>query len=227
MKLLAIETATEACSAALLLDGEITERFVVQPRRQSELILGMVDELLAAAEMSPRALDAVAFGAGPGSFTGVRIATGVTQGIAYGADLPVVPISTLAALAQHQFRKSGQRRLLPAFDARMNELYWGCYEVDEGGLVQPMLPDRLLPPEKVSWLQGGGWNGVGGGWEAYGELLSRRIGDDLQAVTPDLHCSAHDVALLGAARFQGTGGVLAAEALPLYLRDDVAQKPKC
>jgi tRNA threonylcarbamoyladenosine biosynthesis protein TsaB len=225
MKLLAIETATEACSAALLIDGEITERFVVQPRQQSELVLNMVDELMAAAEISPRELDTVAFGAGPGSFTGVRIATGVTQGIAYGADLPVVPVSTLAALAQHHFRQSGQCRMLPAFDARMNELYWGCYEIDDNRLAQPMLPDRLLSPELVSWLQGGGWHGVGSGWEAYGELLSRRMGDDLQKVAPDLLCSAYDVALLGAAKFKEGGGVSAVEALPLYLRDEVAQKP--
>jgi tRNA threonylcarbamoyladenosine biosynthesis protein TsaB len=151
----------------------------------------------------------------------------VTQGIAYGADLPVVPVSTLASLAQHHFRKSGQRRMLPAFDARMNELYWGCYEIDNSGLAQPMLPDRLLPPEQVSWMQGGRWHGVGSGWESYGEILSRRMGDDLQAITPDLLCSAHDVALLGAAKFQEGGGVLAVEALPLYLRDEVAQKPGC
>jgi tRNA threonylcarbamoyladenosine biosynthesis protein TsaB len=226
MKLLAIETATEACSAALLSDGEITERLVVQPRKQSELILGMVDELLATAGISPRELDAVAFGAGPGSFTGVRIATGVAQGIAYGADLPVVPVSTLAAMAQHHFRQSGQRRMLPAFDARMNELYWGCYEVDESRLAQPLLPDRLLPPERVTWLHGGGWHGVGGGWEAYGVILSRRMGDDLQATSPDLLCSAYDVALLGAAQFQDVGGVSAAEASPFYLRDEVAQKPE-
>ncbi len=225
MKILAIETATEACSAALLLDGEIMERFVVQPRQHSELILGMVDELLNAAGISLKELDAVAFGAGPGSFTGVRIATGVVQGIAFGADLPVVPISTLAALAQHHFRKNGGRRILPAFDARMNELYWGCYEVDESGLARPMLDDRLLPPEQVSWLQGGGWHGVGGGWSAYGELLSRRMGDDLHSVTPDLLCSAYDVVLLGAAQFQDRGGVTVEEALPLYLRDEVAHRP--
>ncbi len=225
MKLLAIETATEACSAALLFEGEITERFVVQPRQQSELILGMVDELLAEANISPRGLDAVAFGSGPGSFTGVRIATGVTQGIAFGADLPVVPVSTLAAMAQHHWRENQQSRILPALDARMNELYWGCYEVDGSGLVRPLLPDRLLPPEQVSWLQGGDWHGVGSGWAAYGELLSSRMGDDLRAMMPDLSCSAYDVALLGAAGFRDMGGVPAAEALPQYLRDDVAQRP--
>jgi tRNA threonylcarbamoyladenosine biosynthesis protein TsaB len=225
MKLLAIETATEACSAALLVNGELRERYEVQPRKQSELILAMVDGLLAEGALSPGELDALAFGCGPGSFTGVRIAAGVAQGIAFGADIPVVPVSTLAALAQRHFRENGLRRLLPAFDARMNELYWGCYEVNGEGLVEPVLEDRLVSADNVSWPDGGGWHGVGGGWRSYGDRLAVRMGDDLESVTPSLLCSACDVALLGFKGLQGGDGVPADRAFPVYLRDEVARKP--
>jgi tRNA threonylcarbamoyladenosine biosynthesis protein TsaB len=225
MKLLAIETATEACSAALLMNGELQERYEVQPRKQSELILTMVDELLAAGAVLPGELDALAFGCGPGSFTGVRIAAGVTQGIAYGADIPVVPVSTLATLAQRHFRENGLRRLLPAFDARMNELYWGCYEANGEGLVEPVLDDCLISADNAIWPAGGGWHGVGSGWAAYGDRLKGRMGSDLESVTSSLLCSARDVALLGSKGLQDGDGVPAERAFPVYLRDEVARKP--
>lgn len=144
MRVLAIETATEACSAALYISGEIRLRYQVEPRRHSELILPMMDALLAEAEIALSALDALAFGCGPGSFTGVRIATGVVQGAAFGADLPVVPVSTLAALAQRRYREQGEKHLLPAYDARMDELYWGCYRIGDDGLAHPLNDDLLL-----------------------------------------------------------------------------------
>ena len=225
MKLLAIETAAEACSAALSQKGEILERFEIQPRKQSELILAMMNELLAEAGIKPRELDAIAYGAGPGSFTGVRIAAGVVQGVAFGCDLPVVPVSTLAALAQRQHRELGYTRLLPAFDARMGELYWGCYETDGDGLVAPVAPDRLAPPEAVTWPQGGGWCGAGSGWRTYGDALSERMGSELEAVTDDLLVRAYDVALLGQAALLRGESVSPEQALPVYLRDEVAKKP--
>jgi tRNA threonylcarbamoyladenosine biosynthesis protein TsaB len=226
MKLLAIETATEACSAALLVNGELRERYEVQPRKQSELILAMVDGLLAEGSLSPGELDGLAFGCGPGSFTGVRIATGVAQGIAFGADIPVVPVSTLAALAQRHFRENGLRRLLPAFDARMSELYWGCYQETGSGLVEPVMEDRLGSADTVTWPDGGGWHGVGGGWSSYGDRLKERMGSDLESAVPSLLCSAHDVALLGAKGLQGNDGIAADRAFPVYLRDQVARKPE-
>jgi tRNA threonylcarbamoyladenosine biosynthesis protein TsaB len=224
MKLLAIETAGEACSAALFLDGEIRQRLVLEPRRQSELILAQMDELLAEAGIRPGQLDVLAYGCGPGSFTGVRIAAGVIQGVAFGADLPVVPVSTLAALAQRLFREQGARRILPAFDARMGELYWGCYEVGTGSLATALQPDQLLAPERVFPPEGGDWHGVGGGWESHGELLAQRMGRTLHSVTAGLQSCAHDVALLGAAAFREGRAVAAESALPVYLREEVAQK---
>ncbi|MES9855186.1 MAG: tRNA (adenosine(37)-N6)-threonylcarbamoyltransferase complex dimerization subunit type 1 TsaB [Sedimenticola sp.] len=224
MKLLAIETATEACSAALLVDGEVTERYRVQPRGHSELILSMVDELLAVAELPLSALDAVAFGRGPGSFTGVRIATGVIQGIAFAADLPVAPVSTLAALAQRCYREAGEERLLAAYDARMQEVYWGVYEVGAAGLVNALVPDQVADPGKVSPPPDDDWCGVGSGWGSYRQQLEVHLGDRLKRVLPALFCSAHDVALLGAACVAANELVSAEMALPVYLRDKVAVK---
>ena len=224
MKLLAIETATEACSAALYLEGEVALRYAVRPRGHSELILGMMDELLAQAGLRPAQLDAMAFGRGPGSFTGVRIATGVVQGAAFGAVLPVVPVSTLAALAQRAFRETGERKLLPAYDARMQELYWAAYRVGAEDLVELVGREQVAAVHAVSSVAGSGWFGVGSGWAAYGDQLALRLAGTVKGSDPAMLCSAQDVALLGAAAF-ARGEMLAPElALPVYLRDSVAQK---
>ncbi|MFC1684174.1 tRNA (adenosine(37)-N6)-threonylcarbamoyltransferase complex dimerization subunit type 1 TsaB [Pseudomonadota bacterium] len=225
MKLLAIETATEACSAALYIDGEVSERCQVEPRRHAELILSMMDELLAEAGFKLSQLDALAFGRGPGSFTGVRIATGVIQGAAFGADLPVVPVSTLAALAQSYFRETGARKILPAFDARMQELYWAAYEVGDEGLATGIGQEQVAAPADVILPEGDNWHGVGTGWATYEEQLSQRMGKALDAIKGDQLCSAHDIALLGVAGFNQGQSVSAEKALPIYLRDKVAKRP--
>jgi tRNA threonylcarbamoyladenosine biosynthesis protein TsaB len=225
MKLLAIETAAEACSAALCIDGEISLRYEVQPRKQSELIMPMLDDLLNEADIKPSQLDSVAFGCGPGSFTGVRIAAGVAQGVAFGADLPVVRVSTLAALAQGHYRNAGYAKVLPAFDARMQEIYWGCYQLQDTGVMAALFPDEIAAPEEVTLPSGRGWHGVGGGWDSYGDQLSKHFAEGLESVTTDLLCSAHDVALLGVFGFEKGDAVSAEEALPQYLRNDVAKKP--
>ena len=224
MKLLAIETATEACSAALYMDGEITRRYAVEPRGHSELILSMMDELLAASGTGLTQLDALAFGRGPGSFTGVRIATGVVQGVALGAGLPVVPVSTLAALAQRYHEKTTARRILAAFDARVNEVYWAAYQVADAGLVELVGEEMVCAAEAVPVPAGGDWQGVGTGWGTYEHALRRRLGTCLVAMNASLLCSAREVAVLGVAGFQGGQGVSAEHALPVYLRDEVAWK---
>ncbi len=166
MKLLAIETATDTCSAALWIDGELCERFEVAPQRQSELILPMMDALLAEAGLRPAQLDALAFGRGPGSFTGVRIATGVAQGVAFAAGLPVVGVSTLAALAQGHLGATGCRRVLAAYDARMGEVYWAACEADGEGVMRVsgeelVVPGRRRPDARGDRLAGRGL-GLGG-----------------------------------------------------------------
>lgn len=224
MKLLAIETATEACSAALLIDGEIELRYAVKPRGHSELLLQMMDSLLAEAELKPTQLDALAFGRGPGSFTGVRIATGVAQGAAFAADLPVVPVSTLAALAQRAYRERGERYLLPSYDARMGELYWAAYQVGENELVAGVVDEAVAPAGDVTLPAGGSWYGVGSGWSAEGELLQKRLADRLTGFDPLMLCSAEEIALLGADDFRRGSAVPPELALPVYLRNQVAKK---
>ena len=224
MKLLAIETATEACSAALWMDGELTRRYAVEPRAHSELILAMMDELLAESGLILSQMDALAFGRGPGSFTGVRIATGVIQGVALGAELPVVPVSTLAALAQRCHAERGARRILPAFDARVNEVYWAAYEVGGEGLVELAGEEQVCAADAVRVPAGERWYGVGTGWGTYEQVLRRRLGRALEAVDAALFCSAREVAVLGVAGYQAGQGVSAEHALPVYLRNQVAWK---
>ena len=130
MKLLALDTATEACSAAVWVDGGVAERYLLAPRRHAALIMPMIEDVLAEAGLGVGHLDAIAFGRGPGAFTGIRIAVGITQGIAFAADVPVVPISTLAALALGAAREFEQTHIATALDARMGEIYWGVYRVD-------------------------------------------------------------------------------------------------
>ncbi|MEW8499319.1 MAG: tRNA (adenosine(37)-N6)-threonylcarbamoyltransferase complex dimerization subunit type 1 TsaB [Candidatus Thiodiazotropha taylori] len=226
MKLLAIETATEACSAALLIDDQIELRYEIKPRGHSELILGMMDGLLAEAELSANQLDAMAFGRGPGSFTGVRIATGVIQGAAFTADLPVVPVSTLAALAQRAYREKGEPNLLTAFDARMGELYWAGYRIDSREIVRLVMHEQVASAQQVHLPLDEEWYGVGSGWGVYGPELGERLGESLLGYKADLYCSARDVATLAAADFEAGLAVPAERALPVYLRNEVAHKKR-
>jgi tRNA threonylcarbamoyladenosine biosynthesis protein TsaB len=224
LKILAIETATEACSAALYIDDRIELRYAIKPRGHSELILSMMDELLAEAELKPNQLDAMAFGRGPGSFTGVRIATGIVQGAAFAADLPVVPVSTLAALAQRAYRQKGEPNLLPAYDARMGEIYWAAYRVGEDELVGLVIEEEVASADKVRLPLDKDWYGVGSGWDAAGEQLAARMGDDLLGYQAEMFCSAQDVAQLAAAAYEQGLAVPPEQALPIYLRNQVAKK---
>ncbi len=226
MRILAIDTSGEACSAALYIDGGLSDRFVVQPRGHSELILEMMQALLADAELPLGRLDALAYGCGPGSFTGVRIAAGVTQGAAYGAGLPVVPVSTLAALAQRHYRESGAERVLPAFDARMHEVYWAAYSLGTDGLMQLVGRESVSAPERVELPPGNGWQGVGSGWLSYGELLRQRLGGAVEAVHARQLCHARDIAELAVKGLAVGEAVSAEQALPVYLRNQVANKPR-
>ena len=224
MNLLALDTSGDACSAALVQDGGIRQRLETAPRRHGELILPMLDGLLVETGIGLHDLDAVAFGRGPGSFTGVRIAVAVAQGIAFGAGLPTAPVSTLAALAQGEYRRSGRRRVLAALDARIGEVYWGAFAVDEGGLMAPLGDELVCPPGEVPLPEGGGWWGVGAGWAAYTQALVERLGASLAGMSPEAACEAQDIAWIGAALVR-TGKLVAPElAQPVYLRDRVTNR---
>jgi tRNA threonylcarbamoyladenosine biosynthesis protein TsaB len=224
MKILAIETATEACSAAIYRDEEILLEYQINPRGHTELILKMVDRLLVDAGLKSVDFDALAFGRGPGSFTGVRIATGVAQGIAFAADLPVIGVSTLAALAQRAYREKGEPNLLTAFDARMGELYWAGYRLGEEGLVVPAIPEQVGSAGQVEIPFDGEWYGVGSGWGVYTEQLELRLNTLLLGFKAEIYCSARDIATLAVADYRDGLAVAPELALPVYLRNQVANK---
>ena len=226
MKILAIDTSGDSCSAALLCDSALEQRLETEPRRHGELVLGMMDELLAGAGIGLRQLDALAFGRGPGSFTGVRIATSVIQGAAFGADLPVVPVSTLAALAQGHFRNRGEPGVLAALDALMGEIYWGPYELGDGGFMALAGKEEVGPPEVVRLPEEGRWSGIGSGWSAHGDVLRRRLGPPrFLFAEPEAVCQSRDIAVLAAAELAAGNAIPAERALPVYLRDRVTAAP--
>ncbi len=225
-RILAIEAATEACSAALLIDDTVQERFEVAPRRHMALMLPFVESLLADADTSLAQLDAVAFSCGPGSFTGVRIGASMTQGIAFGADLPVIPVSTLATLAQGAVREHGATAVLAALDARMQEVYWGAFRCDANGLVEAVSKEQVCAPDTVECPQQDDWTGVGSGWDAYTEILTARCPVAAASVYTNQHPHAADVARLAAHAFAQGNALAPEQAIPVYLRNNVAHKPK-
>src|SRR5215213_1786113 len=225
MKLLAVETATEGCSAALLTDGFIHSRFEVAPRGHAEIVLPMCQSVLTEADATLAQLDAIAFGRGPGSFTGVRIAAGIAQGIAFALDLPVVPISYLAALAQEVMTKEDSAKVLTAIDARMNEVYWGCYQRDEqGGYARLIDEEHVSKPEQVAVSVESNWYGAGSGWAIYRDSLAQRLGSALEGFDGELLPKARFIATLAEIAYRGGLAVSAEQAQPVYLRDKVAQK---
>jgi tRNA threonylcarbamoyladenosine biosynthesis protein TsaB len=223
MKLLAIETSGTACSAALSCDGLISERLEDAPRRHAELILVMMDALLRERGLVVADLDALAFGQGPGSFTGLRIATAVIQGAAFAADLPVVGVSTLATLAQGCLRVHETEQVLCGVDARMGELYWGAYQADDAGLMRPLFDDGVCAPEDIGVPSvQGAWFGVGSGWGLYREQLMQRLGGAVTGIDTERVCQARDIIPLAADAYRRGQTVCATRALPVYLRNQVA-----
>lgn len=218
MKLLALDTSTHACSAALFIDGEICARFELTPKAHTKLLLPMIDSLLAETGLNLTQLDALAFGAGPGSFTGLRIATGVVQGLAFGADLPVVPVSTLAALAQ---------TLLPelafvAMDARIGEIFWGVYQKNADDFMELVGKEVVLPVSHITFPNQNAV-GIGSGWQIYKQELTLQTQNLVLQIHSDVLPSATEIAKLGVYGFQCGLSVAAEQAQPVYLRDKVAQ----
>lgn len=224
VKILSLDTATEACSAALYVNGDVQQKFQLAPREHTALILNMIDELLAEAGLKVSQLDALAFGRGPGSFTGVRIATGIVQGMAFGADLPVVPISTLASIAQATFDDHGHKTILATIDARMGGVYWGRYFVDENDLVKLDGVEAVSTPDQVQVPNDQSWIGAGSGWKGHYDELMNHLEDSIGKTYPDYLPQSSTIAKLAAYEYQQGNRVDAKHALPVYLRDDVAKK---
>lgn len=217
MELLAIETSTEACSVAVFADGGVHVRHELAPRLHTQRVLPWAEELLAAAGVARSQLDAIAVGRGPGAFTGVRLAIALAQGLALALDRPVLPVSTLAALAM----QGGDGDILAAIDARMGEVYLGRFRRDDDGLVSPTGPEGLFAPAAAP-LPAMPVHGVGTGFGAGGGALVARLGDRLRGFDAAALPRADDLARLAARAF-ARGEAIAADALePAYLRDKVA-----
>lgn len=237
MKILALDTSTEYCSVALSIDGSIDSRDVRAGQRHSALLLGMVDALVAAHGLRVRDLDGIAYGEGPGSFTGLRIGCGVVQGLAFGAGLPVVGIGTMLAMAAG----SGATQVVCCIDARVQEIYHACYvrahasertketegfprnphTLDWGGWAVVHEP-RVCAPADAPELVGNDWFACGSGFAAYREALEARYAGQLAAIDAECYPRARDIARLAAPLFEAGATRAAEEAAPVYLRDKVA-----
>ncbi len=216
--LLALDTATEACSVALLHDGKVLSHYEVIPRLHAQRLLPMIKDLLAEAGIAMSALDAIAFGRGPGAFTGVRIAIGVVQGLAFALERPVLPVTNLAVLAQRAFRERGVSQVAAAIDARMDEVYWGCYRETAGemrlvGAEAVMAPELAALPADIT----GEWFGAGTGW-GYAERIPVALSGHDASLLPH----AQDLLTLATFAWHRGEAVQADDAQPVYLRDKVA-----
>ncbi len=221
MKILAIDTATEACSVALNLDGKIKEIFELIPRQHTERVLPMVDELLLAAGLELKQLDALAFNRGPGSFTGVRVATSVVQGLGFSSNLPVIGVSSLAALAQQAVREHGASRVFASIDARMNEIYWAAYEVSDSGLQ--LIGDEQVTKTENIHIQGN-WFCIGSGWDSFHDEISRLPDFSVSGYAENCFPRAHDIATLAVDLYQDKSYASADRAMPAYVRNEVTWK---
>jgi len=219
MKILALDTSTEYLSLALWLEGKTHTRHLLAGQSHSQRILPLLDELFNEAEVSVNELDGIAFGAGPGSFTGLRIGCGVAQGLAFGANLPVAGISTLLAMAH----ANGSEKVMVCLDARMGEIYLAAF-IKKGDTWDEVIATSLSKPDAMPPLAGDGWVGVGNGWAIYSEQLKTCYGSQITQVFPDAYPQAVEIAALARPLFEAGLGQAAAEAAPIYIRNKVAFK---
>ncbi len=223
--ILAIETSTDACSVAIITPDETYGIFEIRPQAHAEILLDMVEEICNQAGVELADISAIAFGAGPGSFTGVRIAAGVVQGLAFGAKKPVIPISSLQALAQQGFNKTNQPHIMPVIDARMKEVYWGSYVANEQGLMMPLVTDSLEKPDKLLLDPNTPYLAVGTGSLVYHAVLQAN-NPHINIDTSVQHPRAHEVAQLAVYLFAKGAALPPEQAIPNYVRNDVAEKKK-
>jgi tRNA threonylcarbamoyladenosine biosynthesis protein TsaB len=217
MKILALDTSTEYCSVALWRDGAVDARETLAGQRHSELLLPMVDTLLRSHGLAIKDLDGIAYGQGPGSFTGLRIGCGVTQGLALGASLPVVGVSTLLAMAD----AAQGDHVVCCLDARMGQIYHAAYARSGDGW-KAVHPASLYAPFEAPPLPAGAWTGCGSGFKAHGPALRQRYEGRLTAVMQDIFPHARHIVQLAVREFESGRGVPAEQAIPIYIRDKVA-----
>src|SRR5258706_3135843 len=223
MNLLAIDTSTDFCSVAASSGEALVSRHEPAGRRQAERILDMVGEVLAEPRLEFAKVHGIAYGAAPGSFTGLRIAAGVIQGLALARGIGVVGVGTLLALAEEAAEEAAADRIIACLDARMGEVYHAAYRRDGAGWEEVSVPG-LYKPEAVPLAPGRGWLGCGDGFAAHRERLGARLGERISAIPPQADPNARAALKLATPRFAAGDATDAAKAAPLYLRDKVALK---
>lgn len=220
LHVLALDTSTEACTVALQHGADVEEIFRIIPRAHNQQILPMLQEVLARAKVSLHQLDLFVVGRGPGSFTGLRIATGVVQGLAFGLAKPVVPVSSLACLAQGQFRTGGQLQIMVAVQARLEEIYWGCFEI-VAGIATAVGDENVINCRDLKLPKQGNWFGVGNGWKNRA-LIEQAIGIEVAGIDLNTHPVGRDLLTLGVEDHLQGRSVPAEAVRPVYLRETVA-----
>ncbi len=219
MNILALDTSTEFCSVAVWRDGAVQQRVVRAGQSHSTILLELIDAVLQDGGLRLNALDGIAYGAGPGSFTGLRIACATAQGLAFATGIPLAGIGTLQALAAG----CSAERVIGCLDARMQEIYHAAYRRVGDTYIEVSAP-RVCAPDAAPQLEGNGWTGCGSGFAAYREVLGQRYGAQLAVIDGTAHPQAQDIAQLAAPVFASGGGIPAEQAAPLYVRDRVALK---
>ena len=221
MNILAFDTSSSACSIALLVHTKVTAVHEIAPMQQAKTILPLIEDLLKNAKLSLEQLNAIAFGCGPGSFTGMRIASCVAQGLGFAAQRPLMPISSLAILAQTAYQQKGWKKIMVAVDARMNQIYWAQYQIAslDAKTVTLIGEELICAPNEVTLPEGEDWYGVGDGWALLTDALIKKSSS--RPIEINLKILPHATALLSIAQLKmqsGEGIVAPAEALPSYLR---------
>lgn len=220
MKILAIDAATEACSVALQIDQQVISRFEVAPQQHSQKLLPFVDEVLAEAGIKLNQLDAIAYGQGPGSFTGVRIGVSVTQGLAFACDLPVVGVSSLATMAQQAISQSNAQTVVSAIDARMAEVYFAVYQ-NNNGLAELVDKELVSKPDLLASQDLTNAIAVGTGWQTYKTILAEKFNSQESKIELP---NAEFILPLAIQKIHNGEGKLAEFAQPNYVRDEVSWK---
>lgn len=224
MNLLAFDTSTEAFSIATSRDDVVTEEFFVPEQKHTEILLAGIEKALQDSSLSFAELDALVYGRGPGAFTGVRLAVAVAQGLGFSTDLPVVGVSSLAAVAQQVYADTGHRKVIVALDARMSEVYCAAYEFSTAGEAHCVVSEQVCEPGSLAIPDSGGWVSAGTGWSAYAEEFSMAVQDVIELHTEILYPRASAMLALAARDLNDGLATSAAAAVPVYLRNDVAKK---
>ena len=224
--ILALDTSSEGCSAALIKEGKVTSVYEVVPRDHTRKIIPMIQQVLKESGTEPEQLDAIAFSRGPGSFTGLRICASITQGLAIAHDLPVIPVSSLAILAQGAYRRDNNKtHVVACLDARREEVYWASFEL-HAELMELVGEEMVIAPADVKTEKGGCWHGAGSGLKSYKAELASNTQVHLQGAEPEAYPLAQDAIEYAKNAWLNKDMVDASLAIPTYLRDNIATPPK-